>query len=176
MSLLSKIFGRNRASQKDAQRIYSAVMQQSRRPEFFGSGRFEDNYDGRIDLLTLNLGLIMKRLRDFGDNGQLLSQAIYDIMRDDFEISLREEGLSDAGVAKRIKPMIRLFYDRLKAYDNGVEKGLLRQVFAKKMQIEAESNFTESLEHYAEQFYSALNDMPLGDIAQAKFIFPGLAK
>jgi len=176
MSLFSKILGRNRASQKDAQRIYSAVMHQSRRPEFFGTGKFADNYDGRIDLLTLNLSLIMKRLRDFGENGQLLSQAIYDIMRDDFEISLREEGLSDTGVAKRIKPMIRLFYDRLKAYDAGAKKAQLRQVFAEKLQVEPESNFINALTHYAEGFYSALNDMTLGDIAQAKFTFPALEK
>jgi len=97
---------------------YAPVMTQSRLAAFYGEGRFPDNYDGRIDVLTLNLCLIMKRLREFGRNGDILSQAIFDTLRDDFEIALREEGLSDKGVAKRIKPMIRLFYDRLKSYDD----------------------------------------------------------
>jgi len=176
MGLLSKILGRNRADMKDAARIYQSVMRQSRRPEFFGEGYFVDNYDGRIDVLTLNLSLIMKRLRDFDKNGQLLSQAVYDTMRDDFEISLREEGLSDKGVATRIKPMIRLFYDRLKAYDAVIGTDDLPQVLGEKMNIDIETPHVASIALYADSFYVALKDMTLGDIAQAKFTFPALEK
>jgi cytochrome b pre-mRNA-processing protein 3 len=176
MGLFSKLFGGNLASQKDAARIYGAVMKQSRRTEFFGPQRFADNYDGRIDVLTLNLSLIMKRLRDFGENGHLLSQAVYDIMRDDFEISLREEGLSDTGVAKRIKPMIRLFYDRLKAYDAAIGEGQLFSVLSEKMDADSDSDFIRLVSLYADDFYKSLKTVTLGDIAQAKFTFPALAK
>ncbi len=176
MGVFSKIFGRNRADQKDAMRIYRAVMEQSRRPEFFGDGRFPDNYDGRIDLLTLNLSVIMKRLRDFGDNGKLLSQAIYDNMRDDFEISLREEGLSDTGVAKRIKPMIRLFYDRLKTYDSAIGTDEFSDVISEKLGLEPVASFVSPLSAYVDHFFKHLQSLELGEIAQAKFTFPMFGK
>ena len=125
MGLFSKLFGRNRADMKDAALIYQKSMSQSRQPMFYAAGLFMDNYDGRIDCLTFHLTIIMKRLREFGENGTILSQSIFDTLRDDFEVALREEGLSDKGVAKRIKPMVQLFYDRLKAYDAALEEGEL---------------------------------------------------
>lgn len=176
MGLFSKLLGRNRPDMKDAARIYRYVMVQSRRPEFFGEGRFADNYDGRIDLLTFNLSIIMKHLRSFGENGQILSQSIFDTLRDDFEIALREEGLSDKGVAKRIKPMIRLFYDRLKAYDKALDDASLSQTLSNKLDLEGATPFTNALGVYGASFLSDLKAKTLGDIAKTKFTFPSLEK
>jgi len=138
MGLLSKLLGRNRADMKDAARIYAPVMTQSRLAAFYGEGRFPDNYDGRIDVLTLNR------------NGDILSQAIFDTLRDDFEIALREEGLSDKGVAKRIKPMIRLFYDRLKSYDAVIEaaqsdKDVFSKAIAQNLGMDIQTPFTDNV-------------------------------
>jgi len=161
MGLLSGLFGRNRADMKDAAQIYEKVMAQSRRPEFFGDGRFPDSYDGRIDLLTFNLSLIMKRLREFGKNGQIL---------------LREEGLSDKGVAKRIKPMIQLFYDRLKKYDAAVDEGTMVTILTESLGGEDMSVFADSVSLYGQRFFDSLSDLSLGEIARTKFIFPTLEK
>jgi len=176
MGLLSGLFGRNRADMKDAAQIYEKVMAQSRRPEFFGDGRFPDSYDGRIDLLTFNLSLIMKRLREFGKNGQILSQSIFDTLRDDFEVALREEGLSDKGVAKRIKPMIQLFYDRLKKYDAAVDEGTMVTILTESLGGEDMSVFADSVSLYGQRFFDSLSDLSLGEIARTKFIFPTLEK
>ena len=179
MGLLSKLLGRNRADMKDAARIYAPVMTQSRLAAFYGEGRFPDNYDGRIDVLTLNLCLIMKRLREFGRNGDILSQAIFDTLRDDFEIALREEGLSDKGVAKRIKPMIRLFYDRLKSYDAVIEaaqsdKGVFSKAIAQNLGMDIQTPFTDNVANYGLSFFEHLGQLSLGEIATAKFVFPAL--
>lgn len=176
MGLLSKLLGRNRADMKDAARIYETVMKQSRRVEFFGAGKFPDNYDGRIDILTFNLSLIMKRLRDFGENGHILSQSIFDTLRDDFEVALREEGLSDKGVAKRIKPMIQLFYDRLKAYDAAITDMGLSKIIATKLSLDSETEFSRGLEQYGHEFFANLQGLSLGEIAKANFTFPELEK
>ena len=179
MGLLSKLLGRGRADMKDAARIYTLVMAQSRLPEFYGEERFPDNYDGRIDVLTLNLCVIMNRLRDFGRNGELLSQAIFDTLRDDFEIALREEGLSDKGVAKRIKPMIRLVFDRLKTYDaminaEDIDDEALSNAVAKSLGAQTHTPFTDDVANYGSLFFKNLKTLSLGEIAMAKFAFPKL--
>ena len=174
MGLFSKLLGRQRTDMKDAALIYAKSMAQSRQPMFYAAGRFTDNYDGRIDCLTLHLTIIMKRLREFGENGQILSQSIFDTLRDDFEVALREEGLSDKGVAKRIKPMIRLFYDRLKAYDEALVQGVLKQTIAQKLEIDSRSNEVAILGRYGEHFSKVLAERSLGDIARGNFNFPML--
>lgn len=127
MGFLAKLLRRGDSARTDALRLYSTAMTQARQPEFYGEGRVADNYDGRIDVLTLHLALIIRALNTHGEQGKRLAQAIYEVMRDDWDVALREEGMSDTGVMKRIKPMIRLFYTRLKAYSDGIEAGSIEE-------------------------------------------------
>ena len=91
---MRRLFGKNNVALEDAQKIYAAVMKQSRLPKFYGDQQVADNYDGRIDFLTLHISVVLKALNKHGSQGQLLSQAIYDVMRDDFEVAMREERIS----------------------------------------------------------------------------------
>ena len=90
-------------------------------PEFFQSGGFADDYDGRIDVITLHMAVLIERMQADGQDGRLLYQALFDEMKDDFEVALREEGIADTGVKRRMKPMIGHFYDRLKAYTDALQ-------------------------------------------------------
>jgi len=112
MGIFSKLLGRKDPAIEDASRIYSKLMSQSRHPDFYGEGKAPDNYDGRIDVLTLHISAVLETLMKHGQQGERLSQAIFDVMRDDFEVAMREEGLSDTGIKRRIKPMMQLFYTR----------------------------------------------------------------
>lgn len=118
--LFSKLLGKKSKQMQDAERIYSALLAQARKPVFYGEGKVPDTYDGRIDFLTLHIAVILRAIRPYGDDGKRLSQAVFDVMKDDFDVALREEGISDTGVSKRIKPMMKLFYTRLKAYDTAL--------------------------------------------------------
>ena len=122
MGILSQIFGKPDALQIDAQRLYRSLMQQSRRAIFYGKGRIVDNYDGRIDVLTLHMACVLKALYASGPQGARLAQALFDEMKDDFEVALRELGIADTGVAKRMKPMISYFYARVKIYDAALKQ------------------------------------------------------
>ena len=68
--------------------MYSLLMKQSRKKMFYGTGKVRDNYDGRIDILTLHMAIVLRALRGHDINGKLLSQALFDVMRDDFEIAM----------------------------------------------------------------------------------------
>ncbi len=115
LNVFKKLFTRNNSALIDARLIYLSLLKQSRKTMFYGYEKANDNYDGRIDILTLHISIVLKSLRRYDVNGKLLSQALFDVMRDDFEIAMREEGLSDTGIKRRIKPMMQLFYTRVKA-------------------------------------------------------------
>lgn len=190
MGFISRLLGREDAARKDAGRIYNAMMTQARRPEFYGEGKVPDNYDGRIDLLTLHLAIIIRALNTHGEQGKRLAQAIYEVMRDDWDVALREEGMSDTGVMKRIKPMIRLFYTRIKAYTEGIDAGSIEDALhngvmappmpsaetdedaAAKLTKIAHKSFVKPLSDYAIEFASGLSRKNLGEIALTQFELP----
>lgn len=177
MGFFTRLFGRNDTAKRDADSIYTKLMQQSRDPRFYGAGRFPDNYDGRIDVLTLHIAIVLEALRSFDEQGQRLSQALFDHMKDDFDIALREEGISDTGVAKRIKPMIRLFYTRIKDYTEALPKEGIKKIAASPYSgsdTEMSSEFLDQLQLYSVSFRQSLSEKSLGEIAVAQFDFPEL--
>lgn len=177
MGFLSRIFGNQNMAKRDAELIYSKLMRQSRNPNFYGFEKFPDSYDGRIDVLTLHIAIVFEALRSFDEQGQRLSQALFDHMKDDFEIALREEGISDTGVKKRIKPMIRLFYTRVKDYTEALSKDGLKTVAANLHDaddLKMSSSFLEKLQLYSVAFRQELSSKSLGEIAASRFEFPDL--
>lgn len=174
MGLFSKLFGGN-AAEKDARRIYDRVLAQSRQPAFYGDARFPDTYDGRIDVLTVHIAALLSALNRFGEQGERLGQALFDVMKDDFEIALREEGLSDTGVAKRIKPMIGLFYTRVRRYAEALRGDApaheLTAAFSESLDG-AETGFSQAMGTYLQGFDEMLVEKSLGEIALARFYMP----
>ncbi len=178
MGLLSRLLGRTDTAKRDARIVYNALMKQSRQPGFYGQGRFPDSYDGRIDVLTLHIAMVLEALRGHGEQGGRLSQALFDEMKDDFEVALREEGISDTGVAKRIKPMIRLFYTRVKDYTEALNGGEVQDVAAglyNKTDTPFDDVFKGQVKAYTDAFTADLKPKTLGQIAQADFHFQTLS-
>ena len=180
MGFFSKLLGRKDPAIEDASRIYRKLMIQSRQSAFYGAGRAPDNYDGRIDVLTLHIAVVLESLSNHGEQGERLSQAIFDVMRDDFEVAMREEGLSDTGIKRRIKPMMQLFYTRVKSYVEALksETALTQLEDALKAGLLAEQNtsFAKNLSLYGAGFAENLQKLSLGQIALAEFENPPVPK
>ena len=172
MSMISRLWRKPRPQIKDAQGLYAKVMQQSRQPLFYGKDRVADSYEGRIEILTLHISVVMYALRKHGENGEKLSQALFDVMVDDFDAALRGEGLTDSGVKRRIKPIVELFYGRLKAYTEGLNDGELRVALTSGELGEAEEKVCDVFSHYVLNFSGDLSGCTLGDIALCNFSFP----
>ena len=178
MGFFSKLLGRKDPAMEDAGRIYSKLMGQARQGAFYGDGKAPDNYDGRIDILTLHIAPILQALSDHGVQGERLSQALFDVMRDDFEVAMREEGLSDTGIKRRIKPMMQLFYTRVKTYvaalRSDTAQAELKQAFDEGLlsEVDNEADYSKSLSLYTVELYGNLKNLSLGQIALANFDLP----
>ena len=104
-----------------ARRLYLAAVRQARDPTLYTAGGVADTLDGRFDLIVLHVVPLMRRLRQCDEEGRRLSQALFDVMFDDMDQSLREMGVGDLRVGKRVKQMARAFYGRAKAYDEAFD-------------------------------------------------------
>jgi cytochrome b pre-mRNA-processing protein 3 len=107
-------FRRNRANM-DAARLLEAVVAASRRPEFYGPGRVPDTLAGRFDLLTLNAALALVRLKASPEAARL-AQAFTDRLFRHIDSGLREAGVGDLTVPKKMRKLAGEFYGRLEAY------------------------------------------------------------
>ena len=105
-----------------ARRLYTAAVRQARQPILYTEGGVADTLDGRFDLIVLHVVPLMRRLRQCDEAGRKLSQALFDVMFDDMDQSLREMGVGDLRVGKRVKQMARAFYGRAKAYDEAFDQ------------------------------------------------------
>lgn len=96
--------------------LYRACIAQARIPAFYDALKVPDTVDGRFDMLLLHVYLVVRRLNDAPEQAQQL----FDLMFVDMDRNLREMGVSDIRVAKKIKPLFQAFYGRGRVYDEAL--------------------------------------------------------
>lgn len=120
---LARYLARRRRRDLAAHDLYVGVVGQARRPDLYLRYGVADTVDGRFDLLVAHAFLLMRRLGGIGGErageAKVLSQALFDLMFADMDQNLREIGVSDISIGKKVKQMARAFYGRVAAYDAG---------------------------------------------------------
>ena len=100
--------------------LYRAVVEQARGLAFYRDFGVPDTLDGRFEMIVLHIVLVLARLRREGEDGAALGQALFDTMVADMDQSLREMGVGDLSVSRRVKAMGQAFYGHAKAYDTAI--------------------------------------------------------
>jgi cytochrome b pre-mRNA-processing protein 3 len=119
MGLFRSAAARQRESMVDG--LYAKAVAQARLPVFYAEWGVPDSLDGRFDLLSLHMFLLLHRLGHAGREGKPIAQDLFDLMFGDMDRSLREMGVGDMSVGKRVKDMVRAFYGRIEAYEQGLQ-------------------------------------------------------
>lgn len=101
-------------------RLYDALVSQSREPVFYLDHEVADTVDGRYDLLVLHAFLVFRQLSSGGVEHKAIAQELCDLVFLHLDRSLREMGVGDLSVAKRMKKLAQKFYGRVDAYDRGL--------------------------------------------------------
>lgn len=100
--------------------IYTKIAEQSRKAYFYNELEVPNSFEGRLEILTFNLALILWSLKKY-QNMSKLSQELCDIFFQDLDNSLRELGVSDLSVGKKIKILAENFFGRLISYTEAFE-------------------------------------------------------
>ncbi len=117
--VLSDFFRRN-PQEARARALYQRVVAQARQPGFYRDCGVPDSVDGRFELIALHAFLVLHRLKADPGDTEALGQALFDVMFQDMDQSLRELGASDLGVGPRVKRMAQGLYGRIAAYEAGL--------------------------------------------------------
>ena len=116
------MFRRRKPEDDFAAALYKCVAEQARMAELFEDCGIPDTLDGRFDSLALHAALVIDRLRREPD-GEALSQAFFDAMFRHLDLTLREIGIQDLGVGRRIKIMAEGLHGRALAYREALNGG-----------------------------------------------------
>jgi cytochrome b pre-mRNA-processing protein 3 len=116
------VFRRRKPEDDFAAAIYKRVGEQARAAELFEACGIPDTLDGRFDALALHAALMIDRLRREPD-GEVLAQAFFDAMFRHLDLTLREIGIQDLGVGRRIKIMAEGLHGRALAYREALNDG-----------------------------------------------------
>ncbi len=103
--------------------LYGAAVATARDPYFYRELSVPDTLDGRFDLVGLHAFLVIRQLRGLAEPGPRLAQGVFDAMFSDMDINLREMGVSDLSVGKRVRAMWEAFHGRASAYQAALAAG-----------------------------------------------------
>ena len=153
--------------------IYGMIVTQAREPLFYRALAVPDTVNGRFDLLLLHLWLVLRRLKSV-EQGQGLSQALFDHFCNDMDDNLREMGVGDLTVPKRMQAFGEAFYGRTAAYDLALTEGreALEQALCKNILNGENIGQARRLSAYAEAAIATLAGLDEAALLGGAWRFP----
>lgn len=100
--------------------LYALINEQSRQEQFFTQWEVPDSIDGRFELIVLHMFIYLYALKKRSEDTMRLQRRVIEAFFEDMDRSLREIGVSDTGVSRRMKAMANAFYGRLHAYEQAI--------------------------------------------------------
>jgi cytochrome b pre-mRNA-processing protein 3 len=153
--------------------IYGMIVTQAREPVFYRDLGVADTVNGRFDLLLLHLWMVLRRLRS-GESTASASQALFDRFCEDMDANLREMGVGDLTVPKRMQAFGEAFYGRAAAYDAALATGdeaLARALCKNVLNSEGMEN-ARALAAYAKLVMGRLQSVDDTALLAAAWTFP----
>jgi cytochrome b pre-mRNA-processing protein 3 len=174
-------FLRRRRFERTGFELYGAAVAAARAPAFYADLGVPDTLDGRFDLVGLHVFLLIRRLGALPPPGADLAQAVFDAMFSDMDVNLREIGVGDMSVGKKVKLMWEAFHGRSAAYQAALvsadptelEAALARNVWRGKAPVGQAAILARITRAQA----AALDNQPLAGFegGQAHFLAPAEA-
>jgi cytochrome b pre-mRNA-processing protein 3 len=115
--------------------LYAAIIAEARQPHWYLEGKVADSIDGRFEMVSVVLALVLVRMEGLGEAAKLPSTLLAEAFVEDMDGQLREIGIGDIVVGKHIGRMMGALGGRLGAYRDGFADGgdpgaaLLRNLF-----------------------------------------------
>ena len=175
--------------QAAAVRAYTALVEQARLPVLYedppGGFGVPDTVEGRFDLVTLHVFLLLRRLKDAPErtaakgtvDPDAFARHVFDVMFRDMDDSLREMGVGDMKVGKKVRGLAEEFYGRVGAYDGAMnDTDALAPALARNVYADAGAPAARDLARYAQDLAAALERTPIADITAGRLALPRPAR
>lgn len=177
--MIFSLFRRNRPSD-EVHQIYGVIVAQARKEVFYTDFGVDDTVTGRFDMIVLHAFLLFHRLSGEEEGKRAFGQSVFDLMFADMDRSLREMGVGDISVPKKVKKMVQAFYGRCKAYGDALahkgsdtaELDPLVEAVSRNLFPDGEKNLeARGLSDYMRDNVTRLSALPLDAILAGELTF-----
>lgn len=157
-------------------KLYASAVAQARSPAFYRDFGVRDSMEGRFELFSLHVILLIERLKGQGEPAAETSQAVFDSYVKGLDDAFREIGVADTSVGKKMKKLAGAFYGRLKTYDEAVaglpDDTAVRDFLARTAFEERGEGDVTALSAYLIKARQALAGQPLDGLLQGDVTWP----
>ena len=157
--------------------IYGMIVAQAREPLFYQALHVPDTVNGRFDMIVLHLWLVLRPLRA-AEGGAVppegLGQGLFDRFCSDMDANLREMGVGDLTVPKRMQKFGEAFYGRTAAYDKALAAGpeAMADALARNVLNTTDIARAAGLSAYVAEAVAALDAVDPAALQSGAFRFP----
>lgn len=166
-----------RANRAIASSIYEQIVAAARQPDYYSAMGVPDTPLGRFEMLSLHMFLYLHRVRGEAGASAGLAQEVTDMFFQDVDHSLRELGIGDIGVPKRMKKLAKMFYGRVASYGDALDAGdreALAAALARNVCPEVENwQGAPELAARVEKLRDQLNSQEISGILKGRIDFGG---
>ena len=100
--------------------LYAAAVEQARQPALYRQFGTPDTVEGRFEQVAIHVYLILRRLKNDAPGADKVAQKLFDVMFQNFDDSLRELGVGDMSIGRKIRALAENFYGRVAAYEDAL--------------------------------------------------------
>jgi cytochrome b pre-mRNA-processing protein 3 len=163
-----------RRADADAAKLYGAIVAQARLPVFYQALAVPDTLEGRFLVLSLHLFAVLHRLKQQDAEAQSLAQALSDRFSGDMETVLREIGVGDLSIPKKVRGLAASNAALFEALAEAMPAGdaAIAVVMDKAFGNEQPEATTLALAHYLKRVAAALDGQHIGALASGDVNFP----
>jgi len=159
--------------------LFAGAVNQARLPVFYETFAVPDTSEGRFELLAMHVYLVLRRLKGAGATPDRLAQRVLDAFFANLDGSLREMGVGDLSVGKKIRALAEAFYGRARAYEMGLGDGAapsdLAAAVSRNVYERAEAEMGAALARYLREAAANVEAQPLSRIMSGVVRFPDAA-
>ena len=173
MPLFQRLF-EHRRLQHAADNLYGAIVAQARRTFFYSELGVPDTVTGRFELLALHVFVFMERMRE--GPVEPITQAVTDTFFREQDLAMREMGVADLKVPRRMHRLADDFYARSAQYRECIDacdrERLAGVIAAGILDREAADPDAWALADYMSAALKLLNEQPEEAFRAGRIAFP----
>ena len=121
--MFDRLFRRDRSGGGIPSALYGAIVAQSRTPALYRDFGVADTVEGRFEMILMHLAVVLRNFR--GTDGRVVEpgQSVFDIFCTEMDRTLREMGIGDLSVGRKMRQVGEAFYGRAAAYEAPLAAG-----------------------------------------------------
>ena len=155
--------------------LYVAAIAQARSPAHYADLMAPDTPTGRFEIYSLHVYLVLERLKGQGPQAAETAQACFDAYVQSLDDALRELGVGDLSVGKKMRKLGEAFFGRVKSFETGMaalpDRGPLEALLARTVYSAGAEAAVALLADYVVAQRAALANQPLADLLAGEIVW-----